>query len=263
MGQLPVNFTDVFAFLMPGLVLIGIVAGPHLVEIHLGAALLTVVLAYVVGLVLHEGVRPWVPSAVEAGGRLPSSALLDPGRLPDTLRAVYVERVRRRFDLEVDAPGPARDQALMLARSLLAAEGRARYAEQSQAMQTLCRGLVAAGALGAAWLIGIAAGVVPTGVGLLLLLVGVFAAGRAAGWLDRLFDGGAMLALPLAAVGFGVGGVLLSPVVTAGGAVLALLAALAAVGLAAVARAAHDRYARAFAEEVIRGFVVVDLSESR
>jgi hypothetical protein len=227
-------------------------------DASLGAALITAIVAYVVGLVLHELVRPWVPSQ-SLGGRLPSDALLDSERLPEWVRSAYIERAVHRFGVSPEMSPGDRAQAFLLARTALVQRGLGRYAEQFQSMQALCRGLFGALLLGSGWLVGIGTSVGPAAIWLIAALGVWFAAARATGALDRLFDAGSGRARLMAAhLVLLLAGWLLSPLQSGGPALLALAVAGASMVAAKVARDAHDRYAERFAAEVIRGFVALD-----
>ncbi len=255
MSELRFNFYDIFGYLVPGLVLGVVVVAPigGLDHLSAGGTLLGLVLAHAAGMLLAESARS---SLNPAGDRLRTDERLAP------LRARFVERLHERFGLEAaDADEERWQQGVLLARTLLVHRRQAAYAEHFQSLQALSRGLWAALRLAAAWAAGLGAAVVG-GWGLgLLALVGLVAA-RVGGLPDRLLDAepGPALALPLLVAATSVSGWALSPYSAAplGALVGTVVVVLLLELLARRARDAHDRFARSFAEEVIRGFVVLE-----
>lgn len=252
---MPINLHDVYGHLIPGAVLVAIVAAPSGAEIGVGQALLALLLSYVLGVALSELARPWMPPA-DADGRALSDALLDRGRLPEPVRRAYADRVAERFSMDVlQGSGEVRRAALSMAEIALVHAGRADHARRMQSMAALCRGLAGALWIGRWWALGLAASALPLS-GVWVFLAWVVHA-RASGRIDRMFDAGiGRVWLPLLEPCCGVAAALVSPLVAPGAALLAALGAAALWMLGGVARAAHERFAEASALEIVHGFAV-------
>jgi hypothetical protein len=166
------NFYDIYGYLIPGLVVLGVFWLPF--GLTTGAwpaqewssALIVVVLAYVVGHVLQTFTHTALPDRFD--GRFPSDKLLDAEdkRFTDEFKEVLCRKISRVFGLEAEYEPDetskkgkgammrdgerGRGIAFFLCRSAIMQCRAGGYAEQAQGMYVLTRGLSAALALGAA-----------------------------------------------------------------------------------------------------------------
>ena len=158
------NFYDLYAYLLPGLVWLVLAALPYAAfsgrwpSEALLSALAGVTAGYVLGHVLYQASRGIPLFAVKRKDRLDSQIVLDVD--DKTFSAAMKKRIRARaielFDVDPDAEGApaerdrARQDAFKMARALLGRRKQAFYAEQFQGMYALARGLAGACFLGAA-----------------------------------------------------------------------------------------------------------------
>jgi hypothetical protein len=142
------NFFDVYAYLLPGLAVIGlawvpyVLLGATLPTSALTGALALVAVAYVAGHALQTFAKDFWKSEVSwlKGKReYPSKAVLDDEdtTLPKELKTALVEHLKLRFKFE---PQKAHDLALRLCRTSLKRSQNASYAEQFQGMYNFLRG---------------------------------------------------------------------------------------------------------------------------
>jgi hypothetical protein len=157
------NFYDVYGYLIPGSMLLGLLWLPHAVVQHsfpsaaLAAAVAVIVAAYAAGHVLQIVAAKLLPSSVRVENELraPSDLLLDPRNT--RMAAEFKERlgalIQKRFGLDVSILAN-RSTAFLLCRNEVVASKTASYVEQFQGMYVLMRGLCAAAAAGVAYHIG-------------------------------------------------------------------------------------------------------------
>lgn len=181
------NFYDVYAYLIPGFVLLIVLwlpfglTGTGWPDADLASALVGLVTAYVLGHVLHVLSHASIPVKIE--GRFPSDLILEgKGRHFSPVLAEAVKKaIGARYGLDLfDRSGPAdhsngeggqpsgaesaktesanteqhRWDALQLCRDALVREGLGKYAEQFQGMYALLRGPGPRGVLGPYVLVG-------------------------------------------------------------------------------------------------------------
>ncbi len=167
------NFYDVYAYLIPGIVFVGLLWLPFAVtnetflKLDWSSALLVLVLAYIAGHVIQGLANSAFPSTKkDKGNRYPSDFLLDhdDGTFCPEVKERLTRRILITFDLDVRDPIATADRsavtkrrsdAFLMCRRALIQEGRASYAEQFEGMYTLMRGLTAAWILGSAYYLGL------------------------------------------------------------------------------------------------------------
>jgi hypothetical protein len=159
------NFYDIYGYLVPGVVLLGIFWLPF--GLLLGrwpcadwsSALVGLVFAYVAGHILHSIAEPGLPHS----DPIPHNVLLDSKdkTLSRALRERLYALIQNQFRIDVREMPRAdgelkrrRQDAFFLCREFLARRGAASYAEQFQGMYALMRGVTAALILGAAFYVG-------------------------------------------------------------------------------------------------------------
>jgi len=156
------NFFDLYAYLLPGLTWLLLVAAPYVAASGKPpagdwlSAIAGVAVAYLLGHVLYQGTReaPWF--STPRAGRLDSQALLDAGRLSPEVKARVARRAYELWGLSLAQRDDdvRRQEIFELARAFLQAKRLPSYAEQMQGMQALSRGFAAALLLSAASLCG-------------------------------------------------------------------------------------------------------------
>lgn len=165
------NFYDVYAYLIPGFVLVALlwlpfgIAADAWPQADVASAVAALLLGYVVGHVLHTVAGRSIP--VSRKGRFPSDMAL--AGETKSLSPEVVSGVKRalhaRYGLDLEPPEPGvmdRDEALKkrlrdaprICRDDLLRGKVGTYAEQFQGMYALLRGLVAASALGVSFYVG-------------------------------------------------------------------------------------------------------------
>lgn len=164
------NFYDLYGYLIPGLVFVGLLWLPFGLVAELWppaqwtSALAILVLGYFLGHVLHGlGEQVFAVLAKDANGkaRFPSDIVLDDedsSFSPEVKRKI-AERIRARFDIDVsDAANPdpelrgnRRRDAFFLCRRALQQKESASYGEQFEGMYALMRGLMTVCILGSAY----------------------------------------------------------------------------------------------------------------
>jgi hypothetical protein len=173
------NFYDVYGYFVPGAAFLAIFWIPFGVVKHnwpsstWTEAIIAAVLAYIVGHLLQSiatsAIPSWEIKTPTGNNRYPSEIYLDPGNkeLPEKSKKQIEGFVKKQFDLElqVDKPGDdaideMRHNAFLLARQILIQGKAVSYAEQSQGMYALTRGLVSVFALAFAYWLGWAAAAV-------------------------------------------------------------------------------------------------------
>jgi hypothetical protein len=179
------NFYDIYGYLLPGLVFLGLVWLPFglLTEDKLPgewtSAIVGIALAYIVGHVLQTFASSAIRSKIKDSGgvlRYPSEVLLDTEN--DTFTGEFktrlYERIRSSFGIDVegellepsDSLSRRRQEVFFLCRVELIKAKSVSYAEQFEGMYTLMRGIVAATAAGSAYYLGWASGgLLPSGFG--------------------------------------------------------------------------------------------------
>lgn len=149
------NFYDLYAYLLPGLVWLVLVSVPYCAfsgtwpSEALLSALASVVVGYVLGRVVYQASRAVPLLAVKRNGRFDSQILLDAENT--TFSVPMKKRIRARaielFEVDPDGEGTpierdrARQDAFRMARALLGRRKQAFYVEQFQGMYALVRGL--------------------------------------------------------------------------------------------------------------------------
>ena len=167
------NFYDVYGYFVPGAAFLAILWIPFGLVSHKWPsstwtdAIIVAVLAYIVGHLLQSiatnAIPSWEIKTPTGNNRYPSEIYLDPGdkELPENSKKQIQELIKKQFNLElqVDKPGDdaideIRHNAFLLARHVLIQGKAASYAEQSQGMYALTRGLVSAFALACTYWLG-------------------------------------------------------------------------------------------------------------
>ena len=167
------NFYDVYGYFVPGAAFLAILWIPFGLVSHKWPsstwtdAIIVAVLAYIVGHLLQSiatnAIPSWEIKTPTGNNRYPSEIYLDPGdkELPENSKKQVQELIKKQFNLElqVDKPGDdaideIRHNAFLLARHVLIQGKAASYAEQSQGMYALTRGLVSAFALACTYWLG-------------------------------------------------------------------------------------------------------------
>jgi len=160
------NFYDVYGYLIPGLVLVGLFWVPF-VLLHrwppgdLGSAILTLVFAYILGHVIQITVKGVIPPKIKdpfGEVRFPSDILLDTESLfSPKLKGKIAEGCRGLFEIDISAekdPGNTPDtkemerisgrrrEAFFRARAMLVDAGNKGYAEQFEGLYAMTAGIV-------------------------------------------------------------------------------------------------------------------------
>jgi hypothetical protein len=158
------NFYDVYGYLIPGLVTLGVLWLPFRIVLDVklpsewSATFVAIVVGYVVGHILQFLATPAFPHMLN--GRFYSATFLDENdqKFSPEVKMRIAERIQREFGVDVrDAASEnlamrdrRRADAFMMCRRSLIQEKLASYAEQFQGLYALMRGLGAASVLGAA-----------------------------------------------------------------------------------------------------------------
>lgn len=257
------NFYDVYAYLLLGLVWLMLVVLPYCVVTGswpseaLLSALGSVVAGYVLGHVLYQASRGVPTFDVVRAGRLDSQVLLDSDNksFSDPMKARIRSRAAELFRIELSSDNKeadaVRQDVFQMARALLGRRKQTLYAEQFQGMYALSRGLAASSFVSAAYFLGfgawgllrhhqawmwLAAGV------LLMLVVGCV--------IWRVTRGAAWFAFVVATMA--VLGAMLASKAGAGGWLMILLGgAIAIVGMMFIP--VQRRFQQAFAKAVWEG----------
>lgn len=161
------NFFDVYGYFLPGLALITLIWLPFGAFQHkwpprdLTSAAAALAFAYIAGHLLQTVAVRVLPSQMKIGKsrRYPSDRFLDAEdrTFSAQFKSDVVSAVKRLFEIDLASDAKtagSRQEAFFLCRSLLVQKGIADYAEQFQGMYSLMRGLTAAFAAGAFYLIG-------------------------------------------------------------------------------------------------------------
>jgi F0F1-type ATP synthase assembly protein I len=176
------NFYDIYGYLIPGLLVVGLFWVPFGLLLHkwpatdVGSAVLTVVVAYVLGHVVQLTVNGIVPPKIkDAFGkiRFPSDVLLDTkSALSSRLKTRIAERCLAHFDIDISEgkdPGNtedkeqmdrvsfARGEAFLRARSALIRDGNKGYAEQFQGLYAMVAGILVGLGIASCYFVGWAA----------------------------------------------------------------------------------------------------------
>jgi hypothetical protein len=166
------NFYDLYGYFVPGAAFIAILWLPFGLVRHKWPsstwteAIVAAVLAYFVGHLLQSIATNAIPSGID---RYPSERYLDHDdkELPEKSKTQIEQFIKEQFKLElqVDKKGDdeidaVRHNAFLLARQVLIQGKAASYAEQSQGMYALTRGLVSVFALSFTYWLGWAAAAV-------------------------------------------------------------------------------------------------------
>jgi hypothetical protein len=166
------NFYDVYGYFVPGAAFLAVFWIPFGLVKHTwpsstwAEAIVAAVLAYIVGHLLQSVATNAIPSGTD---RYPSEIYLDHDdkELPEKSKKQIEQFIKEQFKLElqVDKKGDdeidaVRHNAFLLARQVLIQGKAASYAEQSQGMYALTRGLVSVFALSFTYWLGWAAAAV-------------------------------------------------------------------------------------------------------
>lgn len=166
------NFYDLYGYFVPGAAFLAILWLPFGLVRHKWPsstwteAIVAAVLAYIVGHLLQSIATNAIPSGTD---RYPSEIYLDHDdkELPEKSKTQIAQLIKEQFKLElqVDKKGgdeidAVRHNAFLLARQVLIQGRAASYAEQSQGMYALTRGLVSVFALSFTYWLGWAAAAV-------------------------------------------------------------------------------------------------------
>jgi len=169
------NFYDVYGYFVPGAAFLAVFWIPFGLVRHAWPssnwtdAIVAAVLAYILGHLLQSVATNAIPSGTD---RYPSERYLDHDdkELPENSKKQIEELIKKQFRLELqvdkkgdDAIDEVRHNAFLLARQILIQGKAASYAEQSQGMYALTRGLVSVFALAFAYWLGWASAVVLKG----------------------------------------------------------------------------------------------------
>ncbi len=163
------NFYDVYGYFVPGAAFLAVLWIPFGLVKHnwpsstWTEAIIAAVLAYIVGHLLQSLATNAIPSGDD---RYPSEIYLDSTdkELPENSKKQIQDLIKKQFNLELhvekkgdDTIDEIRHNAFLLARQVLIQGKAASYAEQSQGMYALTRGLVSVFALSFAYWLGWAA----------------------------------------------------------------------------------------------------------
>lgn len=162
------NFYDIYGYLLPGLLLLGLCWLPFGMEgqgwpsQEVSKALLLLFAGYIAGQLLQSYALVAVPSNVrDAKGllRSPSSILLDDdSKFDKSFKTLLANEAREAFGLEVLGPSEQaeknRDVVVMQARAYLIRKKAASYVEQFEGLYAMLRGLGCDFFFGAAYLLG-------------------------------------------------------------------------------------------------------------
>lgn len=173
------NFYDVYGYLIPGLLVVGLFWIPFGLLLHKwpatdwGSAILTLVVAYILGHVVQLTVNAIVPPKIKDAFdkiRFPSDVLLDgESVLSAKLKTRIGEQCRERFDIDIsvgkdpgntkdkqqmDSISRARGEAFFRARSALVRAGNQGYAQQFQGLYAMMGGIVVGLGLAGSYLVG-------------------------------------------------------------------------------------------------------------
>ncbi|MGH9644544.1 MAG: hypothetical protein ACRD3Q_19240 [Terriglobales bacterium] len=151
------NFYDIYGYLLPGLILVGVLWVPFGLALHFWpsgsweSVLTVAAIAYVFGILLQGIVGGVVPSKTRLGGRNPSAALLDAhgATLSPQVQTELAAQVKAhlKLTLPINEDGTldidkTREDISLIVRHLLIREKGTSYAEQMQGMYTLLRGII-------------------------------------------------------------------------------------------------------------------------
>jgi hypothetical protein len=158
------NFYDVYGYLIPGFVLLCVLALPVVLTSGLPAdfklpdlssAMITLIVAYVAGHLLQIVAT----KTLTAGSRLPSDSILDADDM--TFSAAFKTKlkykIRVRFDIDVGndkSKTAERGAAFFLCRNAVTAADTKTYCEQFEGMYVMMRGICAASAIAFAYDLG-------------------------------------------------------------------------------------------------------------
>ncbi|MGB8113154.1 MAG: hypothetical protein WCF22_05255 [Candidatus Sulfotelmatobacter sp.] len=173
------NFYDVYGYFVPGAAFLAIFWIPFGLVRHKWPsstwtdAIVAAVLAYIVGHLLQSiatnAIPSWEVETANGKNRYPSEIYLDhdDNELPEKSKKQIETFIKKQFNLELnvdqngdDTIDEVRHNAFLLARQVLIQGKAVSYAEQSQGMYALTRGLVSVFALAFAYWLGWAAAVV-------------------------------------------------------------------------------------------------------
>lgn len=167
------NFYDVYGYFVPGAAFLAVFWIPFGLVRHKWPssswtdAIVAAILAYIVGHLLQSiatnAIPSWEVETPSGKNRYPSEIYLDHDdkELPEKSKTQIQELMTKQFQLELDvdkngddAIDEVRHNAFLLARQVLIQRSAASYAEQSQGMYALTRGLVSVFALGSTYWLG-------------------------------------------------------------------------------------------------------------
>ena len=155
------NFYDIYGYFVPGAAFLAVFWIPFGLVKHTWPsstwtdAIIASVLAYIVGHLLQSvatnAIPSWEAKTPTGNDRYPSEIYLDPSdkELPEKSKKQIQDLIKKQFDLDLQVDKSGNDEidvvrhnAFLLARQILIQGKAASYAEQSQGMYALTRGLV-------------------------------------------------------------------------------------------------------------------------
>jgi len=167
------NFYDIYGYFLPGAAFLAVFWIPFGLIKHRWPsntwtdAIVFAVLAYIVGHLLQSiatnAIPSWELQTPTGSNRYPSETYLDHGdkELPEKSKTKIKDLIEAQFDLDLQVDKPGNDEidvirhnAFLLARQILIQGKAASYAEQSQGMYALTRGLVSVFGLAFAYWLG-------------------------------------------------------------------------------------------------------------
>ena len=165
------NFFDIYGYLIPGFVLLGLlwlpvgIASGEVPNLKIADAVVGLLVAYILGHILSGITALAFPSGRKVSRREfqhPSDEMLDDRLHPEraTFNAKLRTKVKDEYPVDLSQPTPEpelrqlRDLVFRLCRDRLVAEGKGAYAEQFQGMYSMMRGISAASIITAYYLLG-------------------------------------------------------------------------------------------------------------
>ena len=259
------NFYDIYGYLIPGSLLIGVVWLPFGIafrtppQADIGSAVLALIAAYVAGHILQVVATNVISSKVD--GQYPSDKMLDDKdrTFSDNFKSRLFAQIRADFG-EV-----SRKVAFEQCRTALILSKGASYAEQLQGMYVLMRGISGSAAIGCAFTLGwwvrlwnlFGDGC----TGRLIVMVLILSAGVLTSWMHRIPRDSPERDLFIAVIllGFAAGGVLSAAYSPRPASLTTILGAVWVLELLSMfwAYGAYQTYATTFAKTVYRDFMVL------
>jgi|GEM_PF-3577968 len=180
------NFFDLYAYFLPGLILLGLLGAPYtgeLASVGVAGAILWLSVAYVLGHVLYPLTSAVFPSGQLIDGQVRhfSDDLLSGGSVPGTVS----KALKAKYEIDLAASPSCEDgptpqaEAFRKCRDYLVHIERSKHAEQMQGMYTFLRGVAGACVLGVGYFSGWLIGLLGRGIADYSLGVGAFPAAGA------------------------------------------------------------------------------------